>query len=113
MAYTTRHGRRRMYQRAGITRGSANKMAKRILEKGFRHTDTTGELNRFLCAQWKKHHNSNNMRVYGNQLYIFCNDSLITVIVLPEQIMQDMKGNLTEQAYQRYVGRRRNKGKAA
>ena len=112
MAQITNHGKKRMYQRAGITKGSADKMAKKILQNGFTHAETRGSLNHFLYRKWKDHHFANNMRVYGNQLYIFRNESLIAVLMIPEPIMQDMKRNLTEAAYEKYQQRRESKGKA-
>ena len=114
MAVTTKHGKRRMCERAGITSGCAAKMASRILKNGFRHTDTIGDLRGYLGHCWAKHHNSNNMRVYGDKLYIYTGERLITVLNIPQNIMQQgMKANLTPEAYQRYVIRRAQKGKAA
>lgn len=113
MAVITRHGKRRMYDRAGITKGNAEKMAKRIMKNGFAHTETAGNLKGFIGHCWDKHHNSNNMRVYGDKLYVYTNDRLITVLNIPQSILQDMKSNLTPAAYHRYMERRRQKGKAA
>lgn len=87
--HVTRHARKRMHERDGTKKGSAERKASLALERGYRLEDTKGRLHLWMLEQRKKG-DADNLRVYGDKLFIFHGDTLITVTVLPPDIRRDI-----------------------
>ncbi len=89
MPQITNHAKRRMKERCGIGKGSVQKMAKRAYQKGLKHSETTGDLNKYISREFFKYKKANNIRIYAEKVWIFINDKLITVYKLPEEFIQE------------------------
>jgi hypothetical protein len=76
------HATDRMSERCGLNKKSAERLSKLALENGISHNDTVGSLNRYLTKLFFYNKTANNIRIYGEYVYIFCDDILITVIPL-------------------------------
>lgn len=61
-------------------------MAEKALNEGVAHSQTRGRLNRYLDKLYLDHGKANNTRLYGEHVFIFCNDVLITVFHLPRDM---------------------------
>ncbi len=83
MLYITNHGKGRLRERCGIPKKSVKRMADKAFKYGLTHKETTGNLNKYITSLWSKNKNADNIRVYGDKVYIFCGTSLITVLNLP------------------------------
>ena len=83
IAYVTKHAAKRTKQRLGIPQKSAEKNARLALEKGVRHSETSGSLNRYLTGLYLNRYTANNIRIFNNHVYIFQDSKLITVYLLP------------------------------
>ena len=81
--YITDHAYDRMKERLGWNRKAAARMAKKAFEEGVEHKDTVGSLHRYLDYVYLGHCNANQMRIYGEALFIFYGNRLITVYALP------------------------------
>lgn len=81
----TNHAKDRMKERLGINISAQQKMADKAYKFGIKHNETSGSLKRFLDREYLSHKEADNMRIYGDFLYLFCNKNLITVIVLPNK----------------------------
>ena len=58
--------------------------AKNALEKGVRYEDTCGAMRRYLdYLYWRGNGCANNIRVYGDHVYLFRDELLITVLNVP------------------------------
>lgn len=79
----TRHADRRIRQRVGLPRKAVEKNAQAALEHGIRHADTSGSLHRYIAALYWQNESANNTRIYNEQVYIFHDETLITVYPLP------------------------------
>lgn len=88
----TRHSRKRIIQRVG-SGGGTTKIAKRALRNGIPHSETTGELHDFMSKLYLSQRKGNNMRVYGDCVYMFDRKCLVTVIKIPYEIMRN-KNNM-------------------
>lgn len=60
-------------------------MARIALEKGTKHSDTSGALNRYLTALYMKYKTADNTRIYGQFVYLFYGENLITAFQLPNE----------------------------
>ena len=85
MAYVTRHAKQRTKERVGIPKRAAVKNANRALEKGIKHSETSGGLHRYVAALYWREQTANNIRIYGEYVYIFHDSTLITVFIPPQK----------------------------
>ncbi len=91
MPVITKHAARRMKERCGVTKANITKVAKRAYARGTPHCQTTGNLHRFLDSIYLSQKKGTNMRIYGNAVFVFKGDVLITVISIPDNLIKEMK----------------------
>jgi hypothetical protein len=61
-------------------------MSGRAFELGLERNNTGGRLKKYLDRLWDNHKEANNMRLYGETLFIFSNHRLITIWHLPPDL---------------------------
>lgn len=91
MPRLTKHSISRLEQRCGVTKKNAPVVAKRAFKSGIAHKDTSGDLHRFLDSIYLSQKKGTNMKIYGNAVFVFKEDTLITVISVPENLMDDVR----------------------
>lgn len=91
MPLLTKHSISRMQERCGVTKKNAPVVARRAYRTGFTHSQTSGELHKFLDSIYLSQKKGTNMRIYGNAVYVFKGDVLITVIRIPDNLMNEVK----------------------
>lgn len=72
----SRHAYERLHERCGLSRKAATRMAEKAFYIGMKHSDTKGQINRWITSLYFNNKNANNIRLYGNFAYIFCNKIL-------------------------------------
>ena len=87
----TKHAKRRMKQRCGIGKKSAERMAKIVFDKGLKHCDLNGNLKRWVDSLYFRNQTANQIRLYGDAAYIFHNNTLITVIPIPDNLLIELR----------------------
>ncbi len=90
MPKLTKHSITRLEQRCGVSKRNASTVAKRAFRKGITHAETHGNLHRFLDSIYLSQKKGTNMRIYGNAVFVFKEDVLITVINIPSNLMEDV-----------------------
>lgn len=85
MARVTNHAAKRTKERLGIPKRISEKNADQALKLGIKHSDTSGSLHRYITSLYWKQQTANNIRIYCENVYIFHNDTLITVFPLPQK----------------------------
>ena len=91
MPRLTKHSISRLEQRCGVSKKNAPTVARRAFRTGITHTETHGNLHRFLDSIYLSQKKGTNMRIYGNAVFVFKEDILITVINIPDNLMNDVK----------------------
>lgn len=91
MPKLTKHSIARLEQRCGVSKKNAPKVARRAFRTGITHAETHGNLHRFLDSLYLSQKKGTNMRIYGNAVFVFKEDVLITVINIPENLMKEVK----------------------
>ena len=91
MPKLTKHSISRLEQRCGVSRKNASTVARRAFRTGITHTETHGNLHRFLDSIYLSQKKGTNMKIYGNAVFVFKNNVLITVISVPDNLMNDVK----------------------
>lgn len=87
----TKHAKERSKERNGWNIKATERMSKKVLEQGIRHSQTKGRLNRWMSSLYNKHRREGaDIRLYGDKAYIFANETLITVLQIPSNLTKDI-----------------------
>lgn len=91
---TTEHARIRLKERNGIPKSAIVRMTERVYTNGIKREDTKGRLRIYLDEQYDKNGGfGDELRVYGDYLYVFHEQTLITVFTVPQDIRKYIKFN--------------------
>lgn len=71
-------------------------MAQKAYEEGITHAETKGRLNKWVTSLYFRNERANNIRLYGDKAYIFCDKTLVTVIQIPASLMKNLKDMVKE-----------------
>lgn len=91
MPILTKHSISRLQQRCGVSKKNALKVARRAFRTGITHAQTHGNLHKFLDSIYLSQQKGTNMRIYGNAVFVFKEDVLITVIRIPDNLLDEVK----------------------
>lgn len=76
---------------------SLDRMAQRAFEQGITHAQTKGRLNKWITKLYFKNQTASNLRIYGEKCYLFDrNETLITVMDIPNDLKKDLKEMIKE-----------------
>lgn len=81
----TRHAADRTHERLGIPKKATDKIAAKAFECGIRREEISGSLRRYLDHLYSQHYTANNIRIFTYYIYIFCEETLVTVEPLPQK----------------------------
>lgn len=82
----TNHAEDRAKERCGIGKKSTERMAKIAYEKGIKHNECGGRLRKYITSLYFYNQSANQIRIYGDKVYIFHDEVLITIINLPNNL---------------------------
>lgn len=85
------HAKQRLKERCGFNKKSYERMAEKAFNEGIMHKQTKGRLNKWITSLFFKNCNANNIRIYGDNAYIFCDETLVTVIPVPAGLRKNLK----------------------
>lgn len=71
-------------------------MAQKAFDDGISHSQTKGRLNKWITSLYFRNKHANNIKLYGDKAYIFCSETLVTVIQIPIDLMKDLKSMIKE-----------------
>ena len=86
--YVTRHAKKRLHERDGTKKSAVYRKASLVYERGYRVEETKGRLRRWVDSN---RGSADNLRVYGDKLYIFNGETLITVYQIPHEIRKRIR----------------------
>lgn len=87
----TEHAYDRAKERLSLSKNALDRLALKAFEEGIKHEDTKGKLNRYLTSLFMTYKKANNIRVYGENVFLFCNNSLVTVYQLTYALRKYIK----------------------
>jgi hypothetical protein len=82
----TEHACKRARQRLSWNAATLERMSKKAFESGLKRKNTNGLLKKYLDHLWNEHKYANNLRLYGETLFVFSNHRLLTVWHLPPDL---------------------------
>lgn len=80
-----------MKERCGFNRKAQGRMAEKAFYEGITHKQTKSRLHKWVTSLFFKNCNANNIRLYGDNAYIFCDETLVTVIPIPNDLRKDFE----------------------
>lgn len=81
----SRHGEYRTRKRVGVPKSAVKRLAAKAMAEGITRHDTHGPLRRYLDALYYYNESANNIRIWGEKVWIFSDHTLITVLDLPQK----------------------------
>lgn len=87
----TDHAFDRGKDRLGLNKDSFQKLSEKAFTSGIKHSDTKGSLNKYISKVWFKYRVADNIRIYGEYLFLFQKNILITVYLLPNNLKKNAK----------------------
>lgn len=84
--YITDHAYDMAKERLGMNRTSFEKISAKALEFGVKQSDSAGNLKRYIDSKYFAQKSANNIRIYGENLFIFSKQTLITVYQIPNNL---------------------------
>lgn len=91
--YITNHGEKRLRERNGINKKSVKRIAEKAYYQGLSHSETTGNLNKWISKLYFTHKKANAIRIYGDKAYLFGDINLITVLQIPNDLLHIVEAN--------------------
>jgi hypothetical protein len=82
----TDHAKKRLVERIGINKRSTEKLSQIAFRDGLSHNDLTGILKKYVDKVYLKERKANNIRIYGTNVYLFKDTTLITVLRLTSRL---------------------------
>ncbi len=82
----TEHAFDRAKERLGLNRRATERMALKAFVAGKKHAQCKGQLKKYIDGIYLQYENCNNVRLYGEALYLFHNNKLITIYNLPNEL---------------------------
>ncbi len=87
----TNHAAERIKKRLGLPKKTCQTHAQAVYENGFKLADAKGRAKRYLYKLFCYSKKANQLRVYGEFVYIFTGSTLITVLNLPKGMRTGFK----------------------
>lgn len=87
----TVHAYKKSRQRFRWKSKTLDRMAIKAFEEGIHHKDTKAYLNKYISRKWKLYPHVNNVRIYGENIFFFTGDVLITLYRLPQELIKYVK----------------------
>ena len=83
----TTHAKKRIKERINIPKASVDRIANKAIDKGLKHSETSGQLCKFLDKLFLSHRTAKNIRVFNQKVFLFSQKMiLITVVPLPNNL---------------------------
>lgn len=82
------HAEKRLKERAGLNKKASIRMAQKAFDNGITMSGDKGSFNKWLAYIAHKGYDPkiySNIRIYGEFMYIFNGDTLVTVLDVPQQ----------------------------
>lgn len=83
----TEHSKERLKERCGLNKSSQERIVEKAYQCGISHKETKGNLNKWITSLYFQNCTANNIRLYGDKAYLFRENKLITVIQIPNNLL--------------------------
>lgn len=82
----TDHAFEKGKERFSLKVDAFKRLAQKAFNEGLRQSDASGKLGRYMDKIYFEHRTANNLRIYGDNLFIFSHNILITTYQVPSDL---------------------------
>lgn len=82
----TDHAFERGKERLGLSRRAFERISLRAFVSGKKHAECKGHLKKYIDSVYFEYKTGNNIRIYGENIFIFSSNNLVTVYQLPNYL---------------------------
>jgi len=94
--YVTKHAGKRLAERSGLNKKSMNRMANKAFHEGICISETKGAVYSWLISRQMVNPDANNLRVYGDKVWVFADTYLLTVLQVPSKLTTKLNKQHTQ-----------------
>ena len=95
----SKHAKKRVKERCGVSKKTADRVAKLARERGVERENTKGPLRRWLDAKYLNSDANSTLVVWGDKAYVFsAQNVLVTCLQIPSVITKNMKRMIVQPA---------------
>lgn len=87
----SKHAEKQLKERLGLQKKALQRMADLAYVKGIQHSETKGNLNKWVTSLYFKNRAANNIRLHGDKAFIFSGTTLVTIIQIPANLFNHME----------------------
>lgn len=91
MVILTEHSKIRLKERCGLNKDSLERISEKAFLYGITHSETKGNLNKWITSLYFQNCAANNIRLYGDKAYLFTENKLITVVQIPNNLLDAVR----------------------
>jgi len=84
--FITDHAYDMAKNRLSMNRGSFEKLSEKAFILGVNHSEVAGNLKKYIDSKFLSQRSANNIRIYGENIFIFSKQTLITVYQVPTSL---------------------------
>lgn len=92
----TDHAYEMAKERLSINKTAFLKLAEKAFKEGMGHKDSVGNLKKWIDGLYLKYKTANNIRIYGENIFIFSGKNLVTVYQVPNNLRKAALKNQKE-----------------
>lgn len=93
MIVITDHAYERADERLSLRKDSFKRLAEKAYEEGIAHSQMKGRLYRYCEKVFHAHRTANNIKIHGENIFLFNLNVLITVYQVPNELKKFIKIN--------------------
>lgn len=94
--YISRHAEQRLRERSGLNKSSVIRIAYRAYNRGISHSNTKGDLKKWISGLYLHSGTANNIKIYGDKAFIFHYNELITVLQVPAKFANNLQNYVVQ-----------------
>lgn len=86
----TKHAETRLKERCGLNKKSIKRISQKAFNNGLPGEKAKGELKKWTKSIRRRNEAINNVRIYGDKIFLFDGYTLITVLQIPYSVMKQL-----------------------
>lgn len=89
----TKHAYKRAKERMGINKNALNRIAVKAFHRGLKYSDVNGKIKEVFEILYNTEKTANNVRIYGEFIFIFADNRLLTVVQVNNEYKNYIKNH--------------------
>ena len=90
MTILTNHSILRAKERFSWNVEALQRTSDKAFEDGTAHAETKGKINKYIYHVYRKHKVANNIKIYGENIFLFSDNVLITLYRIPNRLIKHL-----------------------